>query len=240
MKFSIIIPARDEEKLIGRCLDAIGRAAKPFPGDVEVIVVINRCTDRTEDLARSRGARIVHDDSRSLAAIRNAGARAATGEIIVTIDADSVMSDNMLVEVDRALKSGRYVGGGVPVFPERWSAGIFCSWLFLLAAMTTTRLTGGLYWCRRADFEAIGGFNEKLLVAEDLDFAHRMKRHGRARGLRLGVLKKTRIITSCRKFDRFGDWFFLKMLLLRGRELRRIMGGRDRTFADRYFYDFPH
>ena len=240
MKFSIIIPARDEEKLIGRCLDAIGRAAMPFPGDVEVVVVINRCTDRTEELARSRGARIVRDDSRNLAAIRNAGARAATGDIIVTVDADSMMSDNMLLEIDRVLASGRFIGGGVPVYPERWSVGIFLSWVVLSVVMAAARLTGGVYWCRRKDFEAIGGFNEKLLVAEDLDFARRLKRHGRARGLRLGVLTKTRMVTSCRKFDRFGDWVFLRMLLLRARELRRVAGGGDRAFADRYFYDFPH
>ena len=97
IKFSIIIPARDEEKYIGKCLESIGEASKSYPNQVEVIVVINRCTDRTEEIARAHNAIIVRNDSKCLSKIRNAGARAARGEILITIDADSTMSPNMLV-----------------------------------------------------------------------------------------------------------------------------------------------
>ena len=92
MKFSIIIPARNEEKYISKCLDSIRVASQPYPGQVEITVCINRCTDKTEEITRSYGAKIVYDDSKNLAKIRNAGAKAATGEIIATIDADSRMS----------------------------------------------------------------------------------------------------------------------------------------------------
>ncbi len=51
IKFSIIIPAHNEEKLIGRCLDSITAASVPYKNQVEVIVVLNRCTDRTEEIA---------------------------------------------------------------------------------------------------------------------------------------------------------------------------------------------
>lgn len=137
-KFSIVIPARDEEKLIGRCFDAIGRAAEPYRGGTEIIVVANRCTDRTEEIARGRGAKVVRDDSRCLAKIRNAGARLASGDILVTVDADSVMAPRTLAEIDRALASGRFIGGGVPVWPERLSVGIFLSGLLLFAVLLAT------------------------------------------------------------------------------------------------------
>ncbi|MFH1022249.1 MAG: glycosyltransferase [Planctomycetota bacterium] len=239
MKFSVIIPARNEEVLLGRCLESVTRAAAAFPGQVEVVVVINRCTDRTEAIARDRGARIVRDDSRVLSRIRNAGARAARGEILVTIDADSRMAGNTFAEIDRAMASGRYIGGGAVVRPERRSLGIFLSEMVLWAGLLATGLSGGLFWCRRGDFEAVGGFDERLIVAEDLDFARRLKIHGRRGGRRFGTLWRSPVSTSCRKFDRFGDWVLFRMLVLHPRQLWRALRGTDRTFADRFFYDFP-
>jgi glycosyltransferase involved in cell wall biosynthesis len=59
-RFSILIPARNEEKYLPCCLDAIARSAEPFPNQVEVIVTINRCTDRTEEIALAHGATVVH------------------------------------------------------------------------------------------------------------------------------------------------------------------------------------
>ena len=238
MRFSIIIPARDEEAFLPACLAAIGRAARPFAGDCEVIVVVNRCTDDTEGVARRWGARIVHEDARCLAAIRNAGLRAACGDVIVTIDADSVMSPNLLSEIDGAIRSGRYIGGGVRIRPERWSLGIFCTFLLLHLVLLITGWSGGVFWGRRRDFDAIGGFNEKLVVAEDLDFAQRMKCYGRRRGKAFSKLARGSIVTSCRKFDRFGDWLMVRLIFMPPHKMRRSLNGKDRSLADRIFYDF--
>lgn len=238
MKFSIVIPARNEERTLGRCLDSIEAASQPFGGDVETIVVLNRCTDATERIATERGCRIVREDRRCLSAIRNAGARAAVGEILVTIDADSRMSPDTLREVDAALASRRHVGGGVRIRTERMSAGIWMTGLVLRAMLWWTGLEGGLYWCRRKDFEAIGGFDERLLMAEDLDFARRLRAFGASCGLRFGVLPHAYIVTSCRKFDHFGDWFFFRALFFRGRQIRGELKGEGRRFADLFFYEF--
>jgi len=238
MKFSIVIPAHNEERWLGGCLDSIDRAAKPTGAEMEIIVVTNRCTDRTAAVARSRGAIVVADEQRNLAKIRNAGARRATGDVLITIDADSRMSANMLVEIDRALTSGKYIGGAVPVQPERWSLGIALAVFLLRAFLRLTGLAGGLFWCFRRDFEAVSGFNEELLVAEDLDFAKRLKAYGRRQGKAFVTLRKTHIVTSCRKFDAFGDWFVFRYMLFHGREVRRGIRGQDRSFPDRYFYDF--
>jgi glycosyltransferase involved in cell wall biosynthesis len=239
VRFSIVIPARDEEAHLAGCLDALRRAAAGYDGEVEVIVVLNRCTDATERIAQAWGARTVREDAPNLARIRNRGAAEAAGEVLVTVDADSRMSENALREIDRALRSGWYVGGGVSVRPERLSAGILASWAILRLMLLVTGLGGGLFWCYRRDFAAIGGFDEALLVAEDLDFARRLRAHGRSRGLRFTTLRAVALVTSCRKFDRFGDWFLLKELLLHGRRIRRALRAEDRDFADRYFYDFP-
>jgi len=238
MKFSIVIPARNEEKNIGACLDSIERASGAYPGQVEVIVVLNRCTDGTEAIARSRGAVIARNDSRCLSQIRNEGARHAKGEIIATIDADSRMSANMLSEIDRALMAGKYIGGGVKIMPERWSLGIWVTFCLFRVVVFFTGLGGGLYWCFRRDFEAVGGFKETLRVGEDLDFARRLKNYGRLGGLRFINLDKAHIVTSCRKFDHFGDWLFFRELFFHPIRLSRVLRGQNDSIADVYFYDF--
>jgi glycosyltransferase involved in cell wall biosynthesis len=238
MMYSVIIPARNEEMYIGKCLDSINACRASSRLALEVIVVLNRCTDATERIARRHGATIVRENSKNLSCIRNRGAAVASGDIIVTIDADSYMSANTLSEISLALKTGRYIGGGVRIFPERVSPGIRTTMLLINITMRLTGLSAGLYWCYRRDFEAIGGFNEALFVAEDLDFARRLKAYGRRRGLQFTTLKNAYIITSCRKFDRFGDWFVFYLILFRGKEILRELRGVDHALANRLFYDF--
>lgn len=231
--FSVLIPARNEERLLSGCLESIQAAAKPFPYQVEIIVAVNRCTDRTEDIAVEHGAKVVHDDSRNLARIRNAAARAAIGEVIVTLDADSRMSSNMFSEIDRLLRTGKYVGGGVLVLPERWSLGILATGLLLGVILLRHRVSGGLFWCLRRDFTAIGGFNEDFVSVEDLDFAKRLKAHGTIQGKRFKMITKAHILTSCRKFDIFGDWYLIRNPGF----VRRIFTGRSQQDADVFYYD---
>lgn len=238
MKFSVIIPARDEEANLPGCLDSIEAALRRCGADAEVIVVANRCVDRTEDVAKARGAVVVHDDSRNLAMIRNAGARRATGEIIITIDADSRMAPGTLAAVDAALKSGKYIGGGVNIYVERVSLGIIVTAIVIMLPLLPMGISAGLFWCRKEDFDAIGGFNEKLIVAEDLDFALRLKAHGRTRGKKFGTLWRHGIKTSCRKFDRFGDWFMLRLMVAHPLMVWNAIRNKDRKLADMVFYEF--
>jgi len=232
-KFSIIIPARNEEKFLPGCLESIAVASEPFRGDVEIIVAINRCTDRTEEIARAAGATIVQEDARNLARIRNVAAQAATGEILVTIDADSRMSRGMLATIDRLLRGGKFIGGGVMIWPERWSLGIAATGVMVLLPIALKhRVAGGLFWCLREDFSAIGGFDERWVSVEDLDFAHRLKAYGKTKGKRFKTIWRDHIVTSCRKFDQFGDWFLVRDPAF----VRRIFSGRSQQDADQLFY----
>jgi len=235
MRFSIIIPARNEEGFIARCLESIQVAAKPFDQDAEIVVVLNRCTDRTEKIARPYGAITIRDESKSLSMIRNTGVRSACGDIIVTIDADSWMSPNMLIEIDRLLNSCKYIGGGVLMYPERLSLGIVFTILLILPVLLRHGVSGGLFWCFRSDFEAIHGFDESLVSAEDIDFARRLKLYGKTRGKRFKTITKAHIMTSCRKFDTFGDWYFARNPHLAW----KILQGKDAKAANSFFYDVP-
>lgn len=233
-RFSVIVPARNEEQFIDACLDSIDSAARPYPGQVERVVAINRCTDRTEEIARTRGAAIVHEDSRNLSKIRNAAAAHASGDIIVTIDADSTMSPNMLIEIEGALNSGRYIGGGVLVVPDRLSLGIVLTILVYAPWLAARyRVSAGLFWCFRKDFEAIGGFDETRISGEDIAFGLALKAYGKTGGKRFKTLWKAYIRTSCRKFDRFGDYYLLK----NPRIVRDLVKGDSPESANSFHYD---
>lgn len=233
MKLSVIIPAHNEAAFLPACLDSIDAAADACPHEVECLVVLNRCTDRTEDIARERGCRVVHEDAPNLSLIRNAGATAASGEVLITIDADSRMHPRTFNEVVRKLESGRFIGGGTLVLLERLSPGILCSMVVVALRLLRHGWAWGLFWCRREDFEAIGGFDPDYVSIEDVDFARRLKAYGLHQGKRFGTLWRAPITTSCRKFDQFGDWYLVRNPGF----LKRVFTGKDRKAADEFWYD---
>lgn len=238
--FTVVIPAYNEEKYIGKCLRAVRNAAKYVaPDNVEIIVVANRCTDRTADIARRYGARVITNEDRCIAAVRNAGIKAAKGKIIVTIDADSRMTKYSLAEIRFKLESRKYVGGGTNPKFDRMSLGIAASTLYVALNLIPVMLknggylSGAMFWFNRSDFDAIGGFDETLVSLEDMDFAKRMKAHGKKSGRKYGTLKKSYVLTSSRKFDEFGDWYLIKNRRL----TKRIFTGKDRQAADKFYYN---
>ncbi|WP_295087639.1 glycosyltransferase [Ruminococcus sp.] len=238
--FTVVIPAYNEEKYIGKCLRAVRNAAKYVaPDNVEIIVVANRCTDRTADIARRYGARVITNEDRCIAAVRNAGIKAAKGKIIVTIDADSRMTKYSLAEIRSKLESRKYVGGGTNPKFDRMSLGIAASTLYVALNLIPVMLknggylSGAMFWFNRSDFDAIGGFDETLVSLEDMDFAKRMKAHGKKSGRKYGTLKKSYVLTSSRKFDEFGDWYLIKNRRL----TKRIFTGKDRQAADKFYYN---
>ncbi len=236
-----MIPAHNEEVLLQRGLDAIQHAIAHAGTSAEVVVVANRCSDRTESIAAAAGAVVVRDEHRNIAATRNAGVAASTGEIVVTIDADTVMHPGALVEVDRLARSGTYVGGGCRYVLERNSLGLAVTRSAVTLVTALSRTGGVMYWCSRTDFDAIGGFDEAKRVGEDLDFAYRLRRHGRVTKRRFRNLRDSPATVSVRKFDTFGDWHYLTKLgstFIHPRQLRDMLRGSDANFVDEYFYDY--
>ena len=113
MHFSVIIPAYNEESYLPRLLRSIAVARANYSGgpeQVEVVVADNCSTDATAEVAAAHGARVVNVVKRRIAAARNGGARAATGEILCFIDADSAIHPNTFDEIDRAMKTGATFG----------------------------------------------------------------------------------------------------------------------------------
>ena len=230
---SVTIPAHNEEKYIGRCIESIVVAASHASHPVEVVVGLNRCTDRTQEIAESLGARCVVEDAKCIAAVRNAAIRASTAPAVATLDADSWMSPNTISEIVTHVYDAHYVGGGSMVKLERWSLGIGFSLLAIAPYLLRRRVSIGMFWFLREAFDAIGGFDETMVSVEDLDFAVRLKAYGERRGQRYGTIWRNGITTSCRKCDQFGDWY----IFLNPRLVKALFSGKNKGAADRFWYD---
>jgi glycosyltransferase involved in cell wall biosynthesis len=236
-RFSIIVPAHNEEALLPRALEALRSAVVRSGSSAEIVVVANRCTDATQPIAEAAGAVVVVDEHRNIAATRNAGVAASTGEVVVTIDADTVIHPDALVEVDRLVDSGAFVGGGCSVALERTSLGLAVTVILMRSVMTLSRSGAVMFWCRREDFDAIGGFDEKLRIAEDLDFARRLRLHGHTTNRRFRNVRSAPATVCVRKWDRCGDWHYftgMSAAALRARHPRES----DVRLVDEYFYDY--
>jgi glycosyltransferase involved in cell wall biosynthesis len=239
MRFSVIIPAYNEEKYLPRLLDSIEAAKANYsggPGEVEVVVGDNNSTDRTAEVARARGARVVHVAKRRIAAARNGAGRAAKGEILCFIDADSAVHPQTFEAIDGVMHSGRYVWGATGFVLERKSFALLVTYVMAIPFVLLTGLDSGLSFCRREDFEAVGGYDESRLYAEDVIFPQALRRLGRTRGQRITRLPQVKALGCTRKFDQFGDWHYFWML---GHAFKSLItrNWHDEELAQRYWYD---
>lgn len=236
---SLVIPAHNEGKLLPRLLDSVDAARARYrhgPGAVEVVVADNASTDTTAAMAGSRGCSVASVTTRSIAAARNGGAALASGAVIAFVDADSRIHPETFNAVDEAMADETVVAGATGVYMERWSAGIAATYALLMPLVWLLQMDTGVVFCRRRDFEAVGGFDESVLFGEDVRFQLALRRLGRADGRRLKRLRRARALASTRKFDAHGDWHYFTML---SRLLPAVLARSRRTdeLARRYWYD---
>ena len=237
---SVVIPAHNEQNYVGRCIDSIKQAAEHFGGNVEIIVVCNRCTDRTAEIAEKLGARVIFNEDRCIAKVRNTGINAARGKMVMTIDCDNRMTVGTIREAWRMLKSGRYIGGGAPIRFERYSLALWLNDLMCRVAFGLTGLYCGIFWAERSTFEAIGGFVDKRAF-EDAETAKKLRKFGKSHGKRYGVLRKNHHINSTRKYDEMGDWMYFKLMVQNsGAMLKAALGDSSEydRLIDKLFYDY--
>lgn len=228
VRISIVIPAFNEERLIGETLRQVNAALPAFlqrGWETELIVCDNNSTDRTAELARAAGAKVVFEPINQISRARNSGAQAATGDWLIFVDADSHPARDLFDEVAGQIQSGNCLGGGCTIKMDghyraaEWIAQ-FWNWL----SLTFRLLAGSFIFCDAAVFRQVGGFSEELFAGEELDLTQKLKRLERTAGRRLIILRAHPLVTSARKIHLYTSrehfWFLLQASLSRKKVLR--------------------
>ena len=234
---SFIVPAHNEERLLGRTLVAIHDAAAGIGQPHEVIVVDDASEDLTSAVAAQHGARIERVEYRQISRTRNAGARIASGDPLIFVDADTVISSRVLHGTLEAIQRGA-VGGGARLTVDGWIP-LYGRMLLAITGvvMRTADLIAGCYFfCTRAAFEVAGGFDESVYAAEELVLSRRLARIGW-----IAILDAP-VVTSGRKLREHSGWDVVRLLgalvrrgpaVVRTRDDLALWYGKRRNDGDR-------
>ena len=207
MKLSFVIPAWNEEVLIGATIKSIQESANPF--SYEIIVADDASVDMTAEIAQKMGATVISCNNRQIGSTRNDGAAVATGDILIFVDADTIISTAVVHETVEAIESGAVAGGSFPKFEGK---------IILLAKILTPvlrlfffifRFSAGAYmFCTSESFAEAGGFNPKYFAAEEVHLAKQLHKCGKFKTL------QARVISSGRKFRTHSSFEILVTLFL--------------------------
>ena len=209
LKISLVIPAHNEEKRIGECLD---RAMKNSGGRFfEIIVIDNASTDRTAEIAgRMPGVRVVREENKGLTHARERGFKEARGDILAYIDADTLMPSGWIGRVmgefardsDTVCVSGPYHYYDIPR-AEQFLNNLY--WLFIAKPMywiVDYMAVGGNFAIKKETLQKMGGFDTTIaFYGEDTNIARRASRFGKVK-FKLHVIMNT----SGRRFRGQGLW----------------------------------
>jgi glycosyltransferase involved in cell wall biosynthesis len=202
---SFIVPAHNEEFELSSTLAAIQAASSNAAQPYEIIVVDDASTDATPDIAAQAGAKVVPINRRQIAAARNAGARAAQGEYLFFVDADTRINRLHVTQAIAALEAG-YAGGSARVamdgFVPMWGRVLLRGFSGLYFGLNLG--AGAFLFTTRRNFEATGGFDEQYFVGEEVYFSLGLRKLGR-----FNVLREP-IVTSGRKLRMYPAKQFLR------------------------------
>jgi len=207
--FSVIVPAYCEEQNIERCLQSIqGQVFEK--GRIETIVVDSNSPDNTRAIAKKYADKVVNLKDRGVGKARNLGAQKATGELLIFVDADTILDQKFIAEIHQALNHSNavYVVGtmaGLEWYGTASNLFKFLHYGLVNLISTVTAHLGFPFFptvccaCKKSAFRRVGGFDEGLAVAEDLRFSLKMGKIGKCL-----VSKKAKAYTSLRRIRKNG------------------------------------
>ncbi len=211
-RLSIVIPALNEENFIPHLLQSLAQQTKQ---DFEVVVVDGRSTDKTVEIARSFSSKlpelkVIVSHKAGLPLQRNLGARAASGEWLVFVDADSVLLPYFIERLEHFIEEHKPTLFTSWFRPDSEDSGdaffTLISDLFVEGSIIFNRpiAPGPLTVVKREVFELVGGYNESLTFGEDYDFTQRIN----AQGIPLHILRETLFVLSLRRVRKQGKLRF--------------------------------
>ena len=228
---SFVVPAHNEERLLGGTLQAIHAAAQASGEPYEIVVADDASTDSTAQVAREHGATVVGVAHRQISATRNAGARAASGAFLVFVDADTKVDANVVALAVRTMRDGAAGGGAairfdgvVPLYARLLLP------LMVLSFRLSRTAAGCFIFCTREAFAATGGFDESYYGAEEVVMSKALKARGRFVVLRAAVVTSGRKLRAYSARELFGSMF---RLAVKGRKAVQRREGLELWYAER-------
>lgn len=193
MNISVIIPTLNEAETIAETLLHLRCG-----GSCEVIVVDGGSTDGTPELVRPQ-ADLFLSAGRGRARQMNAGAQAATGEVLLFLHADTILPQGFPALLEHALQNPEVVGGrfDVRLDAEGWPFRMVETLMNVRSRVSRVATGDQAIFVRREVFLALGGYHEAELM-EDLELSYRLKRQGKI------VCLRERVVTSARRWQRNG------------------------------------
>lgn len=181
---SIIIPALNEERMVGRCLDSLAKldfVREKF----EVVLVDNGSTDKTLEIAESfqdrLNLRILQKTGVRISGLRNLGAQEARGEIVAFLDADCLANSDWLKQILEFAPGGSVgVVGAHYLLPEdsSWVGRTWHRYQEAGKSGEVSHVPAGDLIMRREDFLRLGGFDESIQTNEDYELCERVRKAG--------------------------------------------------------------
>lgn len=211
MLLSIVIPAFNEAAYLGETLASLNRA-KAFLQhekniEAEVIVVDNDSNDSTVDVARARGATITTERQHNVAQVRNSGAHVSHGDVLVFVDADTIVPVTLLAHIAETMSDANCLGGAVDTDyrPRKLRVRVYLQfWRIIGRALGMAQ--GATQFCRRDVFIELNGYEETLFMGEDVDFYWRLKKFAKRQNARVHFIDDLRVVPSARRFDQWPFW----------------------------------
>jgi glycosyltransferase involved in cell wall biosynthesis len=208
---SVIIPAFNEARYLPETLDRLRTAERCLSAtcnaEVEIVVVDNASTDRTADTARAAGVTLVHEAERNIAAVRNAGASIAAHDVLVFVDADTLVPPNLLSRIAETMSNPACAGGAADAVyrPEKPVITAYLK-VWRLVGLAGGMAQGACQFCRKDVFRELGGYDETQYIGEDVDFHWRLRRWTARRGLATAFLRDVTVTASSRRFNAWPWW----------------------------------
>ena len=185
MKLSVIIPALDEATILPRALRAL-------PPKAEVIVVDGQSRDKTREIARQGGARVIRG-KRGRGAQMNLGVEQSSGDVLLFLHADCVLGPRAGASIEAALGEQDTVGGSFRLHIDhpRWTYRLVAFGSNFRARFFGLPYGDQAIFVRRSDFNAIGGYPESPLM-EDVVLVRRLRNRGNLAAIEDTVTTGTR------------------------------------------------
>ena len=224
---SIIIPAYNEGKYLPKLLNCM---KKQTYEDYEVIVADAGSKDKTRQIAKKYGCRIVKGGMPAVG--RNNGAKAAKGDVLLFLDADVKFDKDFLKNALNEFEKRKLSVAGCYIHPlgnnliDKVFFTIFNFWIFVTQFFYPNASGSGIF-CRKWLHKKVKGFDETIMLSEDMDYARRCGKYGRFR-----IIKSAKSYVAMRRFEKEGRFKVGFKLLLS--TLHRLFFGEIRSDIFKY------